>query len=148
MSETNLKETYYRLLVVLFSALSIAIPLNGDLAYAQGEVKSGETASDVILDRPSMPAFVPGEIIVKMKQGAADLSEIDLRQLGLESTPRRTSGGELIYKLNSEAMKRMEALSEQERRDQTLEVVDKLKANPNVEYAQPNWIVQPYKSQQ
>jgi hypothetical protein len=147
MSETNLNKGYYYLPIVLFSLLSVVTPVSVDLAYAQGDVKPGETAPDVILDRPCMPAFVPGEIIVKMKEGAV-LPLEDLQQLGLESTPKPTSGGELIYKLTPEAMKRMEALSAEESRDRMLEIAEKLKANPKVEYAQPNWILQPYKTQQ
>lgn len=97
--------------------------------------------------RTDMPAFVSGEIIVKMKESAVEsLPQRELEALGLESTSRRTSGGEVIYKLTPEVMARLETLSKQERMDEILAIVEKLQANPNVEYAQPNWLLQPFTS--
>ncbi|ADE14626.1 peptidase S8 and S53 subtilisin kexin sedolisin [Nitrosococcus halophilus Nc 4] len=106
-----------------------------------------EGSFDVVMARSAMPTFVPGEIIVKIKEGAAAaLSQGEMGQLGLESTSRRTSGGEMVYKFVPEEMARMETLSAQESQDQTLAIVKELEANPNVEYAQPNWLLQPFSS--
>jgi serine protease len=49
-----------------------------------------------------------------------------------------TSGGELLYRIPPTALK---TLSPTQARDRTLEVVRQLRADPNVQYAQPNYIL-------
>jgi serine protease len=109
--------------------------------------KKDKSASDVVLDRPAGKHFVPGEVIVKLKPGAATaLSIQNITALGLESTPVRTSGGELVYKLQEGVMTQLQAQSKEAPNTRLLEIVEQLQALPNVEYAQPNWILQPFKT--
>lgn len=83
------------------------------------------------------PLFVPGEVIVKMKPNAR-LNANNLSTLGIQADTKLTSGGEIIYHIQASIMG---ALSANEAQDKTLQVVKKLKQDPNVEYAQPNYIM-------
>jgi serine protease len=89
------------------------------------------------LKGPAEALFVPGEVIVKMKPGSR-LTATDLSRLGIEDGIQVTSGGELIYRI---APSVMATLSPAEARNRTLAVVQALKARPDVEYAQPNYIL-------
>jgi len=86
-------------------------------------------------------SFVPGEVIVKRKVVAGVAREVPAERLkGLRLAPeaRATAGGELIYRLEPS----FEAtLSRKAIRERTLAAVDELKALPDVEYAQPNYIL-------
>ena len=103
-----------------------------------------------IVEAPDIPEsalpqrFVAGEVIVKMKPVAgaiAALAARELSPLGLQSAPRRTSGGELIYQFTTA---RMFALQSEEEAQQAVEaIVSELNARDDVEYAQPNWIMYP-----
>ncbi|MGH7351152.1 MAG: S8 family serine peptidase [Candidatus Methylomirabilales bacterium] len=86
---------------------------------------------------PPQAQFVPGEVIVKMKP-ARTLRPADLKRFGLEDGKRVTSGGELLYRIPPTALK---TLSPTLARDRTLEVLRQLRADPNVQYAQPNYIL-------
>ena len=93
-----------------------------------------------LLERRTIPPqaqFVPGEVIVKMKP-ARTLGPADLKRLGVEDGKRVTSGGELLYRIPPTALK---TLSPTQARDRTLEVLRQLRADPNVQYAQPNYIL-------
>ncbi len=93
-----------------------------------------------LLERRTIPPqaqFVPGEVIVKMKP-ARTLGPADLKRFGVEDGKRVTSGGELLYRIPPTALK---TLSPTQARDRTLEVVRQLRADPNVQYAQPNYIL-------
>ncbi|MGH7432442.1 MAG: S8 family serine peptidase [Candidatus Methylomirabilales bacterium] len=93
-----------------------------------------------LLERRTIPPqaqFVPGEVIVKMKP-ARTLRPADLKRFGLEDGKRVTSGGELLYRIPPTALK---TLSPTLARDRTLEVLRQLRADPNVQYAQPNYIL-------
>jgi hypothetical protein len=129
----------------LLSFLALIL-LGLPIPYAHGNGEEEEKAPGGGMERPAMPAFVQGEIIVKLKQGVNSLPSEELQPLGLEDTSRRTSGGEVIYQFTPEAMAQLEALSEQEMRDEVLAVIEKLQLNPKVEYAQPNWLFQPFAS--
>lgn len=83
------------------------------------------------------PLFIPGEIIVKMKPSAA-LGLSDLTTLGLQAEEKLTSGGEFIYHIQETAIR---GLSAEQIKDRTLDVVDQLKKRPDVQYAQPNYIL-------
>ena len=89
------------------------------------------------LKGPAEALFVPGEVIVKMKP-TFGLTATELRTLGIEDGKRVTSGGELIYRI---APSVMATLSPAEARNRTLAVVQALAARPDVEYAQPNYIL-------
>ncbi len=81
--------------------------------------------------------FVSGEIIVKMKP-AITLKATDLSALGIQREDQVTSGGEIIYRIQPSIMG---PLSAAKAKDRTMETVEKLKQRPDVEYAQPNYIL-------
>src|SRR3990172_1035729 len=115
-------------------ALAI-IPL-GCLA-AQVQEPTPEVRTLLEFKAPAETPLVPGEVIVKMKPGSL-LSATDLSRLGIEDGKQVTSGGELIYRI---APSVMATLSQAEARNRTLALVQALKARPDVEYAQPNYIL-------
>lgn len=85
---------------------------------------------------PDQPTFVPGQVIVKMRT-TVSLSANRLQALGLDSTFRQTGGaGEFLYQIPPALVGAMAATVA---RNRTLAVVDSLRADPNVEYAQPNY---------
>src|ERR687887_303389 len=47
---------------------------------------------------PDQPRFVPGEVIAKLKPTISPRSDT-LRQMGIETVDRVTSGGEMIYRV-------------------------------------------------
>ena len=94
-----------------------------------------------LLERRQPLAFVPGEVIVKRRvvRGAPQAVPTQrVQELGLAPEPRTTSGGELVYRL---APAVMVPLSRSAAADRTLAAVEALKALPEVEYAQPNYIL-------
>ena len=85
---------------------------------------------------PDQPTFVPGQVIVKMRTDVS-LTAGRLGVFGLDSTVRRTGGArEFIYQIPSG---RVGVMTVTAARDSTLAVVEALRADPNVEYAQPNY---------
>ncbi len=86
--------------------------------------------------------FVPGQIIVKMKPQMR-LQAADLSALGIQPEDRLTSGGEIIYHI---APSIMGVMSATQVLDRTMEIVEQLKKRPDVEYAQPNYILYPMKT--
>jgi len=93
-----------------------------------------------LLERRAIPPqaqVVPGELIVKMKP-ARTLGPADLTRFGVEDGKRVTSGGEMIFRI---PVKTLKTLSATQARDRTLEVLRQLRADPNVQYAQPNYIL-------
>jgi serine protease len=86
---------------------------------------------------PAEAKFVPGEVIVKMKPPKA-LRSADLTQMGIQEKQRITSGGEIIYRVTPSKRATMSAAS---LRDRTLQLVRQFAARPDVEYAQPNFIL-------
>jgi serine protease len=112
-------------------------------ASAQAPSESHAEAVQEMLERPLEPQFVPGEVIVKLKPGTrALLSPAEVAPLGLEPLPRRTSGGELVYQLAPSTVRGMQP---QEAQNRVIEAAKQFNAKPEVEYAQPNWILQPLK---
>lgn len=91
---------------------------------------------------PAGPDFVPGEVIVKMKPGMA-LQQRDLAARSLRAMDKLTSGGEIIYRVDRTAMRGMSAAAA---KDQTRAVIEELQRRPDVEYAQPNYILYPLKT--
>jgi len=97
-----------------------------------------------LLETRLQPRFVPGEVIVKLKPVGGAVPALPrgaLEPLGLEASPRRTSGAELVYRFSQETLFRLE--SEREARARVLAVLERLQARADVAYAQPNWIVRP-----
>jgi serine protease len=98
---------------------------------------------EAMLEKRLKPDFVPGQVVVKMKPAPAAPEELrvmpepELRRLDLQVVRERTSGDEVVYVLAPAMLK---SLSLEGARDRTLAIVDSLKARPDVEYAQPNYI--------
>lgn len=90
--------------------------------------------------QPPQPAFVPGQVVVKLKAGRATaMAAPELRRLQLEGAEALTSGGERIYRIQPTVAR---AMQPQAVRDRTLELVRALAARADVEYAQPNYVFQ------
>lgn len=94
---------------------------------------------------PKEQLAVPGEIIVKLKEGTGGLSEETVRAQGLERVESRgvTSGGELILRLATAPAAFTSAPDARDVMTQTLERARALDQLPNVEYAEPNYLMFP-----
>jgi serine protease len=94
-----------------------------------------------LLEKRSSDAFVPGQVVVKMKPTvrATTMATAEMRKLQIEPAEQLTSGGERIYRVQATLARTMAA---QAMRDRTLELVRTLAARADVEYAQPNYIFQ------
>jgi serine protease len=105
------------------------------------ELLAQDTVNQRFLEfnQPSEPQFVSGQVIVKMKTDIS-IGVTTLDSLGLESVDRRTSGGEFIYRIPTEISA---AFEPEQARDSTVAVARRLNARPDVEYAQPNYLVYP-----
>jgi serine protease len=98
-------------------------------------------AVEKLLEKRLTPNFVPGEVVVKMKPAAAlrIMPSTELKRLNLEVKREHTSGSEIVYRLPP-AM--LSTLTKKDAGDRTLAAVKSLRARPDVEYAQPNYIFQ------
>jgi serine protease len=106
---------------------------------AQAQERSPEVVERLLEKRkPPQAQFVPGEIIVKMKYSFG-VQGADLRRLGIQEKERITSGGEIIYRITPS---QRATLSAAKLNDETLKIAGQLSARPDVEYAQPNYILQ------
>jgi serine protease len=106
--------------------------------YAHAQERTPEEVQLLLESRvPPEAAFVPGEVIVKMRP-TLTLGAEDLSMLRIQKEKEITSGGEIIYRIEPPVMATMTA---EQARDRTMEVVRELQAKPNVEYAQPNYIL-------
>jgi serine protease len=86
---------------------------------------------------PDSATYVPGQVLVRMRNNAPMLGP-RLRALGLDTTVARTGGSEYLYRIPPTTIAAMGA---GERYTRTMQVVDSLRADPNVEWAQPNYRV-------
>jgi serine protease len=101
-------------------------------------------AVEALLEKRLTPRHVAGQVVVKMKRAAAGetlrvMPSADLKRLDLETLRERTSGGEVVYGLAPAVLR---ALPAKDASDRTLALVASLKARPDVEYAQPNYVFQ------
>ena len=117
------------------SFCAVALALCGTLANAQE--LTPEQVQKLLERRQVVTKFVPGEIIVKMKT-TVGISSSDLTRLKLESTERRTSGGEILYRIPTPVTA---TLSTSQARERTMALVRELSERSDVEYAQPNYIL-------
>ena len=94
-----------------------------------------------LLEKRVTRAFVPGEVVMKMKPSARARTMVaaEMTRMQIQSTEQLTSGGEQIVRL---APTVAAALAPQAMRDRTLALVKTLAARPDVQYAQPNYIFQ------
>jgi serine protease len=96
-------------------------------------VKSVAEVQKLLERKAPRAQFVPGEIIVKPKPGR----EMAASALGAEGVKRKTSGGEIIYKLPSPPAAMAEPRAAM---DRMMATVKSIREQSDVEYAQPNWI--------
>jgi len=98
-------------------------------------------AVEKLLEKRLTQNFVPGEVVVKMKPTAAlrIMPSTDLQRLNLEIKREQTSGSEIVYRLPPAMLSTM---SKKDAGDRTLAAVKSLRARPDVQYAQPNYIFQ------
>lgn len=82
--------------------------------------------------------WVPGELIVTYKAGAARMTKAEVDTLGLTHV-RDASGGQYVYGIPAETIR---TLSEEVSKQRVLDAVEAVAARPDVEYAQPNYIVE------
>jgi serine protease len=120
----------------LIQAFLVVFALGAALLHAQ---ERGPAVVTRLMETkvPAEARFVPGEVIVKMRY-AQGIRGMDLGRLRIEEKQRITSGGEIIYRIPQVVRG---AMSSEMIRDRTLEVVRELSARPDVEYAQPNFIL-------
>ncbi len=95
------------------------------------------TAQSFLENVPDSVVYVPGQVLVRMRNNAVMLRP-RLQALGLDTTVGRTGGGEFLYRIPPGTIAAMGA---SERYSRTAQVVDSLRADPNVEWAQPNYRV-------
>ncbi|MCG6968649.1 MAG: S8 family serine peptidase [Gammaproteobacteria bacterium] len=96
----------------------------------------------LMLEKRLEQRFVPGEIVVKMEDAgdtARIMSANALSQLHLTTKQAKTSGGEIIYKIQPP---NLSAMSVTDYKQRTLDTIAALKQKPGVKYAQPNYIYQ------
>ncbi|WP_440997958.1 S8 family peptidase [Arhodomonas sp. SL1] len=75
----------------------------------------------------------------EVEQRTPLLAPDEARGLGLRASPRRTSGGELVYELSPQTLLSLDTAEALEQR--VSEIVGSLRARGDVEYAQQNWIL-------
>ena len=95
-----------------------------------------------LLERRLTQEFVPDQVIVKMKPVAGVVQALGVQTLaatGLRGAPQQTSGGELVYQFAPATRFRLQSMEAM--RNEVLDVVKQLNARPDVEYAQPAWIL-------
>jgi len=107
--------------------------------FAQNIVSISAAEIAAMLERQASVRVVPGEVIVKYKQGRSPMSPADATSMDLSGDTRPTSGGELIYKLSDAAIS---ARSVQDIQAMTISAARTIAARDNVEYAQPNFVLQ------
>lgn len=117
-------------------AAGIMVFMSAAMGYAQE--RTPEVVQRLMEQKaPPAPLFVPGEVIVRMKP-AIRLRGADLGRLGVQEKERVTSGGEIIYRITPNIRSTM---SKAQLQDRTLQLVREFAARPDVEYAQPNYIL-------
>ena len=92
-----------------------------------------------LLERPASTRVVPGEIIVKYKPGRTPMSSAEAASMNVTDESRRTSGGEFIYRLSESGRA---GSTGEDIRTTTIATAQSIAAMDDVEYAQPNYILQ------
>ncbi len=123
----------------------LALLATGPLAPAAAAPQDPPDPDTVaaLLEGAAEEEFVLGEVVVKLKtsRGAElDAQALDTEriQMGLDPEIETTSGGELIFKIGTS---RAAAMAAGDLRAETLASVEAMAANPDVEYAEPNYIL-------
>ena len=100
-------------------------------------VQHGSAVSQILVN-PGESRWVPGQIIVKYRSSSTTGSA-RLRSMGYTGETQELGGGEYVYSLPTDQIR---TLSDQEVADMTEAAVDEMKRQPDVEYAQYNYILQ------
>ncbi len=108
-------------------------------AVAQKILSISPAEVAAMLERPAAVRVVPGEVIVKYKQGRSPMNTSTARSLNFSGDTRPTSGGEVIYKLSDAVTN---ARSVQDIQAITISTARTIAARDDVEYAQPNFILE------
>jgi serine protease len=138
-----MRKSHLRMSLGVTTSCLVALALASGPAIAQAP-EDVEIVVRELPDEPAEPQAVPGEIIVKIRPGMTAegiMPASDLVALGIRSAPRVTSGGELIFQLTPQAMFALR--SEEAAMARMADLAAQLSARPEVEYAQPNWILRP-----
>lgn len=120
--------------------IAISLVLLGCREQGASSTDSTGASSNVggqFLQQDSLPAFVPGEIIVKFRSGTFTPAAAVLSQLQLQDTERRTAGGEMILRVTLDSNVVGVAVV-RARAEQALRA---LRDRGDVEYAQLNYIL-------
>ena len=118
-------------------ALLVATVLGPAAVFAQQPLEPEEVAA--MFAGGGTEEFVLGEVIVKLKPAAEATADVSAMADGFGDEVERTSGGELVLKIDASLAASMAA---GDLRAETLRAVEEMQANPDVEYAQPNYILQ------
>ena len=92
-----------------------------------------------MLERPASTRVVPGEIIVKYKPGRSPMNAAEAASMDISDDSARTSGGEVIYRISGSGRAGAAA---QDIQATTISTARTIAARDDVEYAQPNFILQ------
>ena len=107
-------------------------------SYAQQPLSSQQMETSIVNRVPSELSYVPGQLIVKMRDDAP-IANAQLTTLGLDTGTNTTSGGEFIYYIPTTQAAN---LSVDVLMDNTRAIKDQLEAREDVEYVQYNYIFQ------
>ena len=118
-------------LLMLFLGFSIC-------SYAQQPLSQQQMETSIVNRVPSQLSYVPGQLIVKMRDDAP-LANAQLSTLGLDTNTNTTSGGEFIYVIPTA---QTAGLTVDLVMDNTRAIKDQLEARDDVEYVQYNYIFQ------
>lgn len=111
-------------------------------AWAQGVeiVEDAMEAMNVAVESERSVRWEPGQVIVKFKEGADPMSTPQLEAMGVgEAQLKRTSGGEMIFTIGDDFTT---AAAFEEATQSAADLAKRLNEREDVEYAQPNFIVE------
>ena len=98
---------------------------------------TGNDVSELLVEKRKLH-WVPGQVILKYKSGEPTMTPAEARTMGMQHV-RETSGGEYVYSLLADTIT---TLSETAARERTLAMVQDMSARGEIEYAQPNYLLQ------
>ncbi len=115
---------------------ALALVATSPAAAQDGQLSPEEIMA--LLEGARTEDFVPGEVIVKLKDDAPPTEgRLATMAAGMAADEQRTSGGEIIFRVGPSSARTM---SDDDLRAQTLAAVESMRQDPGVEYAQPNYI--------
>lgn len=118
---------------LLFSVLLIVSVLILPQHLVAQQLTPAEVQTSIENRVPDEPAFVPGQILLKM-QDDAPMDNNTMSAMGVDTSYQEISGGVYVYQLPAAAMAQAAVV------DSTQAVRDRLATLPEVEFAQLNYI--------